>query len=159
MYTPPAERTTEMIESLKVSDDYCERLLNADAFVFAMPMYNFTIPSVFKAYIDNVVRLGVTFVATTDNQYVGQLSRQKVLFITTRGGDLSPGSPLASYDVLTPALRTAFGFIGVHNPTFVDAQPLQFSEQEARQKAFEKAKDELKKISYEWTQYFNPQTE
>lgn len=127
-YTPPPQRTPAMRAGLAASDARRERLLAADALVFAMPMHNFTVPSAFKAFVDNIVRGGVTYAATPDGRYEGRLGGKPVLFVTTRGGDLRPGGPLAHLDALTPALRAAFGFVGVADPTFVDAQPLQFAD-------------------------------
>ncbi len=55
--------------------------------------------------------------------------------MTTRGVDLRPGTPFAAMDMLTPSLRAAFGFIGVAEPAFVDAQPLQFAREIERDMA------------------------
>jgi FMN-dependent NADH-azoreductase len=112
-YTPAQERTAAMKATLASSDALCERLLAADALVFAMPMYNWSMPSAFKAFIDSVTRTGLTYVNSDDGRVVGQLVRQKVLFITSRGADLRTGSPYESMDALTPALKAAFGFLGV----------------------------------------------
>jgi FMN-dependent NADH-azoreductase len=103
-YRAESERTPEMKATLAASDALCKRLLEADAFLFAMPMYNWSMPSAFKAFIDNITRAGITYKHTEGGRYVGQLSRQKTLFITTRGADLRPGSPFSSMDALTPAL-------------------------------------------------------
>lgn len=149
-YTPAAERTPEMNETLAESDALCARLLAADALLFAMPMYNWSMPSSFKAFVDAIVRTNLTYVMTPEGAYEGQLGGKNVLFITTRGADLSPGSPFASMDALTPSLRAAFGFIGVSDPRFVDAQPVQFADLEARDAALEKAKGELIGIAEEW---------
>lgn len=151
-YTPPQDRTPEMKECLKASDALCERMLSADALLFAMPMYNFSIPSAFKAFIDNIVRAGVTYKVSPEGAYVGQLSRQRVLFVTSRGADLRPGGPFQDYDALTPALRSAFGFIGVTSPTFVDAQPLQFADAEARAAALVRARSELESVAQAWSE-------
>jgi FMN-dependent NADH-azoreductase len=150
MYTPPAERTPAMAERLAASDALCRQMLDADALLFALPMYNFTIPSAFKAFVDNVVRAWLTFEPTADGRYVGRLSRQQALFITTRGSDLRPGTPAAAWDQLTPALRTAFGFIGVADPQFVDAQPLQFADRPARDAALARARAELDARAAAW---------
>lgn len=150
-YTPVQERTPEMKQLLASSDALCERLLSADALLFALPMYNFSIPSAFKAFIDAIVRTGITYKVSPEGAYIGQLSRQKTLFITSRGADLRPGGPFAAYDALTPSLRCAFGFIGVTSPTFVDAQPLQFADQEARTAALVRAKSELEAVAKEWS--------
>jgi FMN-dependent NADH-azoreductase len=149
-YTPAHERTAAMKATLASSDALCERLLAADALVFAMPMYNWSMPSAFKAYIDSVTRTGLTYVNSANGHTVGQLVRQKTLFITSRGADLRAGSPYASMDALTPALKAAFGFLGVAEPTFVDAQPLQFANPEARAQALERARTELAAVATDW---------
>ncbi|KTC32769.1 NAD(P)H dehydrogenase, partial [Pseudomonas sp. ABAC61] len=83
-YTAPAARTPEMREVLAASDGLCQRLMQADACLFAMPMYNWSMPSTFKAFIDSITRTELTYLNTPDG-IVGQLSRQKVLFLTSRG--------------------------------------------------------------------------
>ena len=149
-YTPEEARTAEMRATLAESDRLCRRLLDADALLFAMPMYNFSIPSAFKAFIDAIVRTNVTYKVTPQGGYEGQLARQKVLFITSRGADLRPGGPFEAYDALTPSLRAAFGFLGVTQPWFVDAQPLQFADQPAREAALRRAEAELIAVAAEW---------
>jgi FMN-dependent NADH-azoreductase len=149
-YTPAAERTPAMKATLAASDALCARLLEADALVFAMPMYNWSMPSAFKAFVDSITRMGLTYVNTEDGRIEGHLGRQKVLFITSRGADLRPGTPYSSMDALTPALKVAFGFLGVASPTFVDAQPLQFANQEARVEALERARVELAAEAARW---------
>lgn len=149
-YTPADERTEAMRDALAASDALCRRLLDADALLFAMPMHNWTMPAAFKAFVDTIVRGGVTYIATGDGRYVGTLGGKKVLFVTTRGADLRPGTPFAAMDVLTPALRAAFGFIGVADPQFVDAQPLQFAHEIERAAALKRAKRELAAVAGLW---------
>lgn len=149
-YTPAEQRTPAMSATLADSDALCQRLLQADALLFAMPMYNWSMPSSFKAFIDAIVRAGVTYVADEQGNLIGQLSRQKVLFLTTRGADLGAGSPYAHMDALTPSLRAAFGFIGVAAPQFVDAQPLQFADPEARAAGLARARWELERVAAQW---------
>lgn len=149
-YTPADERTAEMREALKVSDALCARLLGADALLFAMPMHNWTMPAAFKAFVDTIVRGGLTYVATDDGRYVGTLGGRKTLFLTTRGVDLRPGTPFAAMDALTPSLRAAFGFIGVSDPVFVDAQPMQFAHEVERAAAMRRARMELSTLAEAW---------
>ncbi|MFL9906480.1 FMN-dependent NADH-azoreductase [Paraburkholderia sp. RL17-337-BIB-A] len=155
-YTPPHERTPAMKATLAASDALCKRLLDADALLFAMPMYNWSMPSAFKAFIDSITRTGLTYVNAEDGHIEGQLARQKVLFITTRGADVRAGTPYASMDALTPALKAAFGFLGVADPSFVDAQPLQFSDQAARLDALERARAELDAMAANWANQVKP---
>ena len=157
-YAPSHERTPAMKATLAASDALCKRLLDADALVFAMPMYNWSMPSVFKAFIDSITRTGLTYVFTDDGRIEGQLARQKVLFITSRGADLRAGSPYSSMDALTPALKAAFGFLGVADPTFVDAQPLQFSDQASRIEALERARTELAAVAAHWANPAKPES-
>lgn len=149
-YTPVDQRTAAMREALAVSDALCARLLAADALLFAMPMHNWTMPAAFKAFVDTIVRGGLTYIATDDGRFVGTLGGRKTLFITTRGVDLRPGTPFAGIDALTPALRAAFGFIGVADPTFVDAQPMQFAHEVERAGAMRRAKEELAALAETW---------
>ncbi len=150
-YTAASERTKEMKKVLEYSDNLCARVLMSDLLVFAMPMYNFSMPSTFKAFIDNLVRTNLTYNFHEDGTTTGNLTRQKVLFITTRGADLRPGlSPWSDMDALTPALISPFSFLGVESPYFVDAQPLQFSDALARKQALMRAHSELDKVAKQW---------
>jgi FMN-dependent NADH-azoreductase len=150
IYMPPDQRTPAMVREVAYSDGLCRRLLAADAVVCAMPMHNWSVPSTFKAFIDNVTRGGLTFVSGPDGRSVGQLGGKRVLFITARGGDGRPGGPYAHMDALTPVLRAAFSFMGVEHPRFVDAQPLQFAAPEAREAALARARAELDAVAADW---------
>jgi FMN-dependent NADH-azoreductase len=150
IYTPAEQRTAEMNAATRVSDALCRRLLDADAAVFGMPMHNWCMPSVFKAYIDNIIRMGVTFLPQPDGQYKGMLAGKPLVFVTSRGGDLRPGTPYAKMDTLTPAVRTAFEFIGADQITFVDAQPLQFADPNARAAALDRAKADVTLVVNQW---------
>lgn len=151
-YTPEADRTPDMRAALAPSDALCRRLLDADAMLFAMPMHNWTMPAAFKAFVDMIVRGGLTYVATDDGRYVGTLGDKKMLFVTTRGADLRPGTPFAAMDALTPSLRAAFGFIGVAHPRFVDAQPLQFARPVEREMALKRAERDLIAVAEQWAE-------
>ncbi|WP_232410976.1 FMN-dependent NADH-azoreductase [Methylophilus sp. 5] len=158
-YTPADQRTVAMKETLAYSDQLCARVMMSDLLVFAMPMYNFSMPSSFKAFIDNLVRTNLTYTFNADGSTSGTLTRQKVIFITSRGADLRPGlSPWSHMDALTPALKAPFAFMGVEAPWFVDAQPLQFSDQSAREAALNRAYADLNSVASTWaTQLGHPQ--
>ncbi len=153
-YTPEAERTDEMKKTLAPSDAMCERILAADALVCAMPMYNWTIPSTFKTFIDTITRTNVTYDLLPNGTTEGRLGDKKVLFITTRGADLREGSPFANMDAMTPVLKASFAFIGVDKPLFVDAQPLQFTDVESREAALVRAHQDLDNVAAQWAEIF-----
>jgi FMN-dependent NADH-azoreductase len=107
-FTPPEQHSPESAAAIKISNDLVAELQAADRIVIGTPMYNFTVPAVLKAYIDHVVRVGVTVV---DN--VGQLTGKKATIILASGGDFRPGSPFEAYNQASGYLRLVLGFIGL----------------------------------------------
>jgi len=108
-FTPPEQHSPESVAAIKVSNDLVAELHSADHIVIGTPMYNFSIPAALKAYIDHIVRVGVT--VTPDN--VGLLTGKKATIILASGGDYSPGSPVEGYNQASGYLRQVLGFIGI----------------------------------------------
>ena len=108
-FTPPDQHSPESAAAIKVSNHLVAELQSADHIVIGTPMYNFSIPAVLKAYIDHVVRKGLT--VSTDN--VGMLTGKKATVILATGGDFSPGSPVEGYNLASGYLRQVLGFIGI----------------------------------------------
>lgn len=116
MYTPAEARTPAQGEALKLSDELIGELQAADIYVIGVPMYNFSAPSVFKSYIDQIARVGVTFTPS----YEGLLKNKKVIFVTARGGGgYGPGEAREAYNFLDPYLRSVFAFVGVTDQAFI----------------------------------------
>jgi FMN-dependent NADH-azoreductase len=82
-------------------------------------MYNFAIPAVLKAWIDHIVRAGLTFSAGADG-YKGLVTGKKATIIIASGGAYA-GTASEAYDQQTPYLRTILGFIGITDVTFIQA--------------------------------------
>lgn len=117
MYTPADQRTAEQNETLALSDKLVAELFAADVYVFGVPMYNFTVPGVFKSYIDQIVRPGVTFDPAT---YTGLLLNKKALVVTARGGGgYGSGEAREAYNVQDPVIKNAFGLLGVTDMEFI----------------------------------------
>ena len=110
-FTPEGERTEEMINSVSQSDDAIEKLLAADIIVMDVPMYNFTIPSTLKAWIDHITRAGVTFQYTA-NGVEGLVKNKKVYLAIASGGIYSEGA-MKNIDFTENYLRNILGFIGI----------------------------------------------
>ncbi|HLP87430.1 MAG TPA: FMN-dependent NADH-azoreductase [Nostocaceae cyanobacterium] len=141
-FTPPDAHTPELLENLKVSDALIDELLAADMYVFGVPMYNLNIPSTFKAYIDQIVRVGRTFLMN-ELGYQGLVdSSKKALIITSRGGTFPAGTPAAAYDLQEPYLRTILGFIGITDLTFIHADSLNLGDN-AREKSLVAAREAI----------------
>jgi FMN-dependent NADH-azoreductase len=140
-YTPPEDRTIEMKKELEESDALVDRMLEANLYVIGIPMYNFSIPSNFKAFIDNVVRIGRTF-KVVGHSYEGVLTDKKVYIINTRGVDFNDAL-MTPMDQLVPYIKTVFGFMGITDMTFIDVHPVQFAAEQARAEAINRAKIEI----------------
>lgn len=106
---------------LSTSDELIEELKAADTVVIGAPMYNFSIPSLLKAWIDQIVRIGKT-VGYGPNGPQGLLTRKRVVIITSRGGAYGKGTPREALDFQEPYLRHILGFIGLTDVTFVHAE-------------------------------------
>ena len=110
----PAEQRSDIEQaSLERSNQLTDELLAADVLVMAAPMYNFAIPSTLKAWLDHVLRAGVTF-KYTETGPQGLLSGKRAFVLTARGG-IYAGS---TADHQEPYLRQVMGFIGIHDVTF-----------------------------------------
>lgn len=137
-YTPEDSRTDEMNQALKESDELIDELAEHQELLFAIPMYNFSVPSTFKAYIDNLVRVGRTFAVGADG-FSGLLNEKKLTVISSRGGAYTPPSPAEPFDLMTPYVKTVMGFMGIVDVTFVVAENLDFSGPEQKTIEVEKA--------------------
>ncbi|GAA5644507.1 MULTISPECIES: FMN-dependent NADH-azoreductase [Vibrio] len=111
-----------------LSDTLIEEIKAADTLVIAAPMYNFTIPTQLKNWIDLIARAGVTF-KYTEAGVQGLIEGKKAIVVTTRGG-IHKDSPT---DNVTPYLRTVLGFVGITDVEFVYAEALNMGEEPASQ--------------------------
>ena len=108
-------------------DATCKRFLEADAYVISTPMWNLGVPYTLKYYIDAIVQPGYLFRYNASGVAEGLLAGKKMVVVTSRGGDYGPGSPLAAFDFLEPYLRAIFGFSGISDLTFINAQGMDIS--------------------------------
>ena len=115
-----------MQADLAFSDELVAELLGHDLLLISTPMHNFSVPSGLKAWIDQIVRLGLTFNHTLDNgvaQYEPLVHGKKALIVTSRGGfGFGPGGELEALNHADTLLRTALGFIGITDVTVVAAE-------------------------------------
>jgi FMN-dependent NADH-azoreductase len=97
--------------------------LASDVIVIGAGMYNFTIPSQLKAWLDRILIAGQTFRYTAEGP-VGLVGDKKVFVALSRGGYYGEGQPGAAVEHAETYLRAVLGFIGIANPTFVLAEGL-----------------------------------
>ena len=147
-YSSPADYTPELQAAVRLSDELIDELLAADRYIVGLPMYNFSVPSVFKAYIDQVVRVGRTF-AVDSSGYTGLVKDRKMLVITAQSGSYRPGTPMEAYNFHEPYLRAIFGLIGVTDISFIYADGLTMGD-EAREKSVAAARVEVQSMTATW---------
>lgn len=121
-FTPAENHTPEQKQIAALSETLVQELFDADVIVIGAPMYNFSITSGLKAWIDHVARAGVTF-KYGESGPVGLLTGKKVYVFTASGGVYSQG-PAAAMDHAGTYLRTVLGFIGLTDVTFVHSEGL-----------------------------------
>jgi FMN-dependent NADH-azoreductase len=111
-------------ESWEPIERLIEHFLSADIYLISVPMWNFSIPYALKYYIDSIVQPGYLFKYNEQGQPVGLIHDRKMVCVTSRGGDYSPASPFNAYDFQEPYLRAIFGFVGIIDMHFINAQPM-----------------------------------
>ena len=114
-FTPPDRQSAEMADALKLSDELVAELLAADHIVIATPVYNYNVPAVLKAWVDHVVRKGLTL--GFDGR--GLVTGKKASVLIASGGVYTEGSPIRERDIATQYLRLILGVIGITDVTVV----------------------------------------
>lgn len=118
-YTAADARTAAQQKTIEVSEALVDQLEAADVLVIGLPMYNFTAPASFKAWIDLVARVGRTFRYTSTGP-VGLLEGKRAYVAVATGG-VTVGSEA---DFLTPYVRFVMGFMGIKDVIFITADRL-----------------------------------
>jgi FMN-dependent NADH-azoreductase len=98
-----------------------EEFLAADIVVIGVALYNFSVPSQLKAWIDRIAIAGKTF-RYTQTGPEGLVGDKRVILAIARGGVYAPGAPAAPFEHGETYLRAVFGFMGVHHPDVVVAE-------------------------------------
>jgi FMN-dependent NADH-azoreductase len=139
---PKAEGLTEVQRrENEISERLVSQFLAADVIVVGAPMYNFSIPSQLKAWIDRVAQAGRTF-TYTDKGPKGLAGGKTVIIASTRGGVYSTNPALAGLDHQESYLKTVFGFLGITDVRFVRAEGVAMGD-EAKAKSLAAAELEI----------------
>ena len=138
--TPTEGRTSEQRKMVDYSDQLINEVMVADVLVIGAPMYNFSVPSVLKAWFDHITRAGVTFQHSSEGPK-GLLTGKTAYVITTRGG-LHKDKPT---DNQVPFIKTILSFIGIHDVHVIYAEGLNMSGGH-REKGFAEAKETIDRL-------------
>lgn len=114
-FTPPDRHTPEMKAALALSDELVAELLDADHLVIGTPVYNYNVPALLKAWIDHIVRKGMTL--GFDGS--GLVTGKRATVLMASGGVYTEGSPIRDRDLATQYLKLILRVIGIEDVTVV----------------------------------------
>jgi FMN-dependent NADH-azoreductase len=101
--TDPAGYTDEQAAAAALQDTLIGELLGAGAYLFTVPMYNLTLPSAFKAWLDQILVFGRTIGGSSP------VAGRPAVVISARGGSYGPGAPRHGFDYVVPVLEALLG--------------------------------------------------
>lgn len=119
-FTPKEDRTVADQEAVLYSDQAISQLFEADIIVIGAPLYNFSIHSALKAWIDHIARAGITF-RYGEHGAEGLVKDKKVYIAMSAGGVYSEG-PYQPYDFVVPYLKAVLSFMGMTDITVFRAE-------------------------------------
>ena len=150
-FTPPAEREPWMAEALAESDRLVDQLIAADVIVVGLPMYNFSVPAQFKAYIDNIVRVGRTFGfdrargAVPYWPLLADAGKRMVLLGARGDHGYGTGGRIAHLNHVESSVRSVFGYIGIADVYEAAVESDEFGGEELAQ-SIRKAEQEVDRL-------------
>jgi len=132
-FTPEEQRTPEMAEALRESDELISELESADIIVLGTPMYNYGMPAVLKAWVDRVIRIGKTFsfdLNRGDFPLEPILEGKKLVALTSRGEfGFAPGGIREHMNFLDGHIEAVAHYLGLSNRYFVHSEYQEFSDE------------------------------
>ncbi|MFF8801766.1 MULTISPECIES: FMN-dependent NADH-azoreductase [unclassified Methylobacterium] len=130
---PNATNTPDIQHDVDLGRQALDEFLAADIVVIGAPLYNFTLSSQLKAWIDRILVAGVTF-RYGPSGAEGLAGSKRVIVALARGGLYGPGTPAAAAEHAETYLRTVLAFIGITAPEFIVAEGIALGS-EARERA------------------------
>ncbi len=131
-------------QELALTDALVDEFLAADVVVIGAPMYNFSVPTQLKAWIDRIAQVGRTF-RYTEKGPEGLAGGKTVIIASSRGGIFSGNEAMQALDHQEAYLRTVLGFFGITDLTVIRAEGVGMGP-EARAKALAAAQDQIGRL-------------
>ncbi len=119
----PAPESAAVRAELALTEEVLAEFLAADAVVVGAPMYNFSVPTQLKAWIDRIAQAGRTFRYTAAGPE-GLAGGKRVVVVSSRGGKLAGTPAEAAMDHQEAYLRAVFGFLGIADVAVIRAEGL-----------------------------------
>lgn len=136
-FTPEKERSKDQQATLHLSDTLIDEVVNADVILLAVPMYNYGMPSVLKAWFDQVIRVNKTFtfdLARGDEPLETILSGKQLVVLSSRGEfGFEPGGVREHRNHLDPHIRTCSKFLGIVEDHLIAIEYQEFGDERHKQ--------------------------
>lgn len=142
-FVEPEQRSPLQRDEVACGETLLAEFLAADVIVLGAPMYNFSIPSQLKAWLDRVLVRGRTF-KYTESGAVGLAGGKQAVIVSSRGGVYSEGSPAHVMDHQETYLKVALGFMGVTDVTVIRAEGVNMPEK--REQAIAAAHNQIRRL-------------
>ena len=139
--SPSDQTKSENAEAARALEEF----LAADVVVIGAPMYNFSVPSQLKAWVDRVLVAGKTFRYGEDGRPIGLAGDKRVIVAIARGGFYGADTPMTAFEHVESYLKAVFAFIGVTNVEFVVAEGV-MAGPGLRERALESALGEAERL-------------
>lgn len=121
-YTPPEQMTDDLRAATSLSDTLIAELKAADVILITTPMYNFSVPSALKAWIDQIVRINHTF-AYDGQTFTGLITGKPVYVACAYGASgYTNGGPMGAFDLLRGYLQLLLSFLGLTDIHFIGVE-------------------------------------
>jgi FMN-dependent NADH-azoreductase len=121
-YTPQENMTKDLLAATALSDTLIGELKAADILLITTPMYNFSVPSALKAWIDHIVRINHTF-AYDGHSFTGLITGKPAYVICAYGASgYTNSGPMSAYDLLQGYLGLLLGFLGFTEVHFISVE-------------------------------------
>jgi len=120
-YSSKEQFNDELKHATQLSDILITELKETDILLISTPMYNFSIPSALKAWIDHIVRINSTFGINKESQFYGMVENVKAYIITSAGAVYN-SKEMKALDFVQPYLQTVLGLIGITDITFLSLE-------------------------------------
>ncbi|MDH5232915.1 MAG: NAD(P)H-dependent oxidoreductase [Gammaproteobacteria bacterium] len=138
--TPANEQTAKQAQQSIYSQNLIDEVQAADILLIGAPMYNFSVPSVLKAWFDHIARAGITFEYTAEGPK-GLLQNKTAYVITTRGGLHKDKAS----DTQVPYIKNMLAFLGIEDVHFIYAEGLNMGDH-ARENGLQQARNSIVEI-------------
>lgn len=123
-FTPIDSRTAQQSEAIALSDRLVDEILAADTLLIGAPMYNWSVTSPMKSWIDHVIRVGRTIAFGADGPWpTGLLKNKRAIVVIARGGHYLEGRG-QDFDFQTAYLKQILNFMGVTDIQWVATEGL-----------------------------------